>query len=88
MQMWTPQASLQMQPMSKPIHGCKAVHGQIKGATDAVIAHAPDQGEELHDEYGHQQHHLYASHTYRDVPSHKGMSARTPNASLAIPGCP
>ena len=87
MGMQMPQASLQTQPTSKPVHGHKAACGQGKGATDAVMAHAPDQGEELHDEHGHQQHHPHASHTHRDVPSRTGMSAGTLNTGLAIPGC-
>ena len=82
------QASCQTQSTSQPVRGCKAAHGWGKGAADAVMAHAPDQGEEPHDEHGHQQHHLHASHTHRDVPSHMGMSTGTTNASLAIPGCP
>ena len=61
MGMQMPQASLQMQPTSNPIHRCKAVCGWGKGVADAVMAHVPDQGEELHDKHGHQQHHLPAS---------------------------
>ena len=82
------QASHQTQSTSQPIHGHKAAHGRGKGAANAVMAHAPDQGEELHDEHGHQQHHPHASHTHRDMPSHTCMSAGTTNTGLAIPGCP
>ena len=82
-----PQVSLQTQLMSKPVHGHKAACGRGKGAADAVMAHAPDQGEEPHDEHGHQQHHPHASCMHGDMPSHTGMSAGTPNTSLAIPGC-
>ena len=82
------QASHQMQSMSKSVHGCKAAHGQGKGAADAVMAHTPDQGEKLHNEHKHQQHHPHASHTHGDVPSCMGMSAGTMNTGLAIPDCP
>ena len=52
-------SQLQTQPTSKPVRGRKAARGRGKGATDAVMA---DQGEEPHDEQGHQQHHPQNPH--------------------------